>query len=58
MTEKPKDIYVNLSEPLEIVKRVVEWAKECPDAALLISNAIAQAARMGLTTAPPERPRN
>ena len=51
MTEQ-KDIYVNISEPLEIVRRLVEWAKQSPDAALLISNAIAHAARMGLTTAP------
>ena len=44
MTEKPKDIYCNISEPLEILRRLIEWAKANPEAAILISKGLAEAA--------------
>ncbi len=40
---KQKDMYVNISEPLEIFRRLVEWAKANPEAAILISKGLAEA---------------
>lgn len=44
MTEKSKDIYCNISEPLEIMSRLVGWAKANPEAAMLIARGLADAA--------------